>query len=89
MEILPFGDNIMAERIGDGTKTESGVYRGMQKEKPLKVKVIGIGKEAKEQTGLSPNQVILIQKYSGTEVEFNGKDYLFIKPNEILAIIKG
>ena len=88
MSILPFGDNIMVERLGDGSKTSTGVYRGMQKEKPLNVKIIGIGEEAKKQTGLDINQAILIQKYSGTEVDVDGKDYLFIKPNEILAVLK-
>jgi len=84
--IVPMYDNICCKRIGDDKKTSSGVIRGISKEKPLIVKVISVGDEIKE---IQPNDILLINKYSGVEIEIEKESLLFIKPTDILAKIKG
>jgi len=83
--VIPMYDNICCERLGDDKKTSSGVIRGISKEKPLIVKVISVGDEIKE---ISPNDVLLINKYSGVEMEIDKKTMLFIKPTDVLAKLK-
>jgi len=84
--IVPMYDNICCKRIGDDKKTASGVIRGISKEKPLIVKVISVGDEIKE---VQPDDILLINKYSGVEMEIEKELLLFIKPTDILAKIKG
>jgi chaperonin GroES len=69
-------------------KTASGIYiPESAKEKPLKGKVILVGESKKDEPmEVKPNDTVLYGKYSGSELNIDGTDYLLISQNDILYI---
>jgi chaperonin GroES len=58
------------------------------KEKPQKGNIVAVGPGTKENpVTVKVGDVVLYGKYSGTELNHDGKDYLIMKENDILAII--
>ncbi|WP_420320425.1 co-chaperone GroES [Flagellimonas sp.] len=72
------------------TKTASGIIiPDTAKEKPQKGKVVAIGNDVKdENTTVKVGDSVLYGKYAGTELKWDGKDYLVMKESDILVIIK-
>jgi chaperonin GroES len=71
------------------TKTSSGIIiPDTAKEKPQKGNIVAVGPGTKENpVTVKVGDVVLYGKYSGTELNHDGKDYLIMKENDILAII--
>ena len=66
---------------------------GQTKEKPQQAEVVAVGPggvvDGKEVTMLvSVGDKVIYSKYAGTEVELDGEEFLVVKQNDILAIIK-
>ena len=58
-------------------------------EKPQKGTVIAVGKGTKDNSmTVKIGDKILYGKYAGTELKYNGSDYMIMKESDILAIIK-
>jgi chaperonin GroES len=90
MQVRPLGQRVLAEPVEAETKTASGlIIPDSAKEKPQKAKVIAISKELEkdEKNELQVGQTIIFGKYSGTNLEFDGKQYIMLKTEDILAII--
>ena len=63
--------------------------RDTAQEKPQKGSIIAVGKGTKENPiTVKVGDNILYGKYSGTELKYDGEDYLIMKESDILAIIK-
>ncbi len=94
MRLVPLGDRVVLKQIIAEETTKSGiVLPGQTKEKPQQAEVIAVGPggnvDGKEVTMLvSVGDQVIYSKYSGTEVELDGENYLVVKQNDILAIIK-
>lgn len=95
MKIQPLGDRVLIEVLEAREKTKGGiVLPETAKEKPQEGKVIAVGKGRIGDDGkIIPPEVkagdkILFGKYSGTEVIVDEEEYLIIKEEDILAIIK-
>ena len=94
MKLVPLGDRVVLKQIIAEETTKSGiVLPGQTKEKPQQAEVVAVGPggmvDGKEVTMLvSVGDQVIYSKYSGTEVELDGEDYLVVKQNDILAIIK-
>lgn len=92
--IQPLGDRVLVEPLEAEEKTSGGiVIPDTAKEKQQKGKVIAVGKGRYEDGKLTPLEVragdqVLYGRYSGTEVKVGPNDYLIIKEDDILAIIK-
>ena len=89
VKIQPLGDRVLIEPDAAETKTASGIIiPDTAKEKPLKGTVIaaGIGKKDEPITVKSGDKV-LYGKYSGTEIQIDGKDFLIMKETDIYAIL--
>ncbi|MFU8842627.1 MAG: co-chaperone GroES [Bacteroidales bacterium] len=56
---------------------------GTAKEKPLMVKVVALGNI--ENPGVSAGDIVIYKKYSGTEIKFEGRDFLFVPYSDLLA----
>ena len=57
-------------------------------EKPQKGKIVAVGKGTKEHSiSVKVGDSVLYGKYSGTDLKYEGKDYLIMKESDILAII--
>jgi len=86
--IRPLGDNIFIQLTKKDAETKSGIVlpETASEDKPQEGKVIAIGdsKEIKVKAG----QTVIFAKYSGTEIKINTEDYLLIKNEDLLAIIK-
>jgi len=95
MAIQPLGDRILVKALEVEEKTKGGiVLPDTAKEKPQegKVKAVGKGKLLEDGT-VKPLEVkvgdtVLYGKYSGTEINHNGEDYLILKEADVLAIVK-
>jgi chaperonin GroES len=96
MDIKPLGDRILIKQLEAEEKTKGGiVLPDTAKEKPQEGKVIAVGpgkvlESGKVQTpGVKVGDRVLYGKYSGTEVTTkDGEEYIIVKEEEILAIIK-
>ncbi|MEX0932173.1 MAG: co-chaperone GroES [Candidatus Saccharimonadales bacterium] len=85
-QIQPLADRIVAEALEAEEKTAAGLYLpDNAKEKPQMAKVVAVGKEVKE---VKKGDVILHAKFGSTEVKVEDKEYLILKEEDVLAIVK-
>jgi chaperonin GroES len=82
-------DRVLIEPSESETKTASGIIiPDSAKEKPQKGTVIAVGKGTKDEPmTVKVGDVVLYGKYAGTELNLEGKTYLMMRENDILAII--
>jgi chaperonin GroES len=92
--LRPLGDRIVIELVESEEKTASGiVLPDTAKEKPQEGKVVAVGTgrvlESGERVALevSVGDRIIFSKYAGTEVKFEGSEYLILRENDVLAVI--
>ncbi|MHC0039328.1 co-chaperone GroES [Pseudoneobacillus sp. C159] len=92
--LKPLGDRIVIELVETEEKTASGiVLPDSAKEKPSEAKVIAVGTGRVLDNGervaleVSVGDRIIFSKYAGTEVKYQGTEYLIIRENDILAIV--
>ncbi|HRG17881.1 MAG TPA: co-chaperone GroES [Flavobacterium lutivivi] len=80
-------NRVIVEPAPAETKTAAGIIiPDTAKEKPQKGTVVAVGDDLKdEQPTLKVGDVVLFGKYSGTELKWEGKDYLIMKENEIFG----
>ena len=95
-KIQPLGDRVLIEPLEAEDKTSGGIIiPDTAKEKQQRGKVIAVGKGRVSEDGkLTPlevkaNDVVLFGRYAGSEVKIGAGDYLIIKEDDILGIIKG
>ena len=89
LNIQPLADRVLIEPQEAETKTASGIYiPDSAKEKPQQGKVVAVGKGKKDHDmTVKVGDTVLYGKYSGSELKFDGKDYLIMREDDILAII--
>ena len=92
--IKPLGSRVLIKMKEGEETTKSGIIlaSGAQ-EKPQIAEVIEVGPGDKIDGKLEPMNVkkgdnIIINKYAGTEVKYEGVDYIIVKQEEILAIVE-
>lgn len=90
MNIKPLADRVLIEPTPAEETTMSGIIiPDSAKEKPLKGTVLAVGNGTKEEEMvLKEGDTVLYGKYSGTEIELEGKKYLIMRQNDVLAILK-
>jgi chaperonin GroES len=95
MSIRPLSDRILVQRLDEETTTKSGIIiPDTAKEKPQQGKVIAVGNGklldsgTRVTPGVKPEEKVLFGKYSGTEVKFDGVEYLILREEDILGIIE-
>ena len=86
-DLQPLNDNVLLELTEEKEqKTASGIIiPDSAKEKPEYAKVVAIGNI--DNPGISVGDTVFYKKYSGTEIEFDGKNYLLIPYADLLAKI--
>ncbi|OIO81602.1 MAG: co-chaperone GroES [Candidatus Omnitrophica bacterium CG12_big_fil_rev_8_21_14_0_65_43_15] len=95
MAIKPLGERVLVKPLESEEKTAGGIILpDSAKEKPQKGEVIAVGKGKVLEDGtvkaleVKAGDKVLYGKYSGSEVSVDSTDYLILKEEEILAIIK-
>jgi chaperonin GroES len=89
VKIKPLADRVLIKPMEAEAKTASGIIiPDSAKEKPQKGTVVAVGPGTKdEKMEVKVGDSVLYGKYSGTELTYDGKDYLMMKQSDILAII--
>ena len=89
LKIKPLADRVLVEPLEAETKTASGIIiPDTAKEKPQKGSIVAVGPGTKENpVTVKAGDSVLYGKYSGTELKFEGKDYLIMRESDILAIV--
>jgi len=90
INITPLADRVIIQQAEAETTTASGIIiPDTAQEKPQKGTVIAVGKGTKDNPmTVKAGDNILYGKYAGTELKYNGSDYMIMKESDILAIIK-
>lgn len=84
--ITPLSEYIVAEAEAAQTKTASGLYLpDSATEKPKIAKVSAVGKDVKQ---IKPGDKIIYKGYSTTDVKVDGKEYILVKEEDVLATVK-
>ena len=93
--IKPVADRILIKMKENEETTKSGIIlAGGSKEKPQIAEVLEVGPgitniEGKKVTMfIKKGDKVIVNKYSGTEVKYEGEEYLIIKQDDVLAIIE-
>ncbi|GMV88053.1 MAG: hypothetical protein AMXMBFR81_09840 [Chthonomonas sp.] len=96
MNLKPLHDRIIVEAASKEQQTASGIYLpDTAQEKPQRGTVLAVGPGKRLDSGqLAPVDVavgdtVLYGKYSGTEVNVGGKDYVILRAEDILAVLEG
>lgn len=83
--LKPLADRIVAVKEEAQTKTASGLYLpDSAKEKSAIAKVLAVGADVKE---VKTDDRIIYKEYSTTEVKIDGKEYLLVREEDVLATI--
>lgn len=93
--LKPLADFVVAEQEEAITKTASGLYlpdNAAEKPKTAKVLAVGPGKVGDDNKRI-PVEVkvgdkVVYKSYSTTEVKIDGKEYILIKEDDIIAVVK-
>lgn len=95
MKIQPLADRIMVKVLKAKEVSKGGiVLPDTAQEKPQEAEVIAVGKGKVSDEGktITPEvkvgDKILFGKYTGTEITVDGNEYLILKEEDILAIVK-
>jgi len=95
MKLKPLHDRVVIERLEEEEQKSSGgiIIPDTAKEKPQRGKVVAIGDGAFNDKGernkldVKVGDEVLFGKYAGNDVKIDGKEYLIMRENEILAVI--
>lgn len=93
-KIQPLADRVVVKALEEGEQMRGGLYiPDTAKEKPQEGEVVAVGPGKLSDDGARvPMEVaagnrVLYGKYSGTEVQVAGDDYLILRESDILAIV--
>lgn len=89
INIKPLSDRVVVEPLPAETQTASGLYipdSAQEKQQKGKVAAVGSGKKDHTMT-VKVGDTVLYGKYAGTELKLDGKDYLIMREDDILAIV--
>ena len=90
----PLGNRVLVEPIEQEEVTAGGiVLPDTAKEKPQQGMILAVGPGARDDEGkripldVAKGDKVLFAKYSGTEIKVDGKKYLILREDDILAIV--
>ncbi len=92
--IKPLADRILIKMIEAEETTKSGIILANNaKEKPQIAEVLAVGPggnvEGKQiEMNIKVGDKIIVSKYSGTEIKYEGEDYIIVKQSDVLAIVE-
>ena len=90
MKLKPLLDKVVLKKVEALETTKSGIMLpDSAKEKPEVAEVIEVGEGKKDVTmTVKKGDKVLLSKYSGTNVKLDGEEYIIVKMEDILAIVK-
>jgi chaperonin GroES len=95
MKLSPLGDRILVKRTDEDELTKGGIIiPDTAKEKPQEGKVVAVGPGKTNDEGnnipltVKKGDKILFSKYAGTEINVEGEEHLFIREEDVLAVLE-
>lgn len=84
--LRPLADRLVTMREEAATKTATGLYLPADtKEKSQIAKVVAVGQDVKE---IKTGERIVVREYSTSDIKVDGVEYLIVKEEDVLAIVK-
>ena len=89
LNFKPIADRVVVEAAAAEEKTASGIYiPDTAKEKPQNGVVVAVGNgKVDEPMTVKVGDQVIYGKYSGTEITYEGKEYLIMKESDIYAVL--
>ena len=92
--IKPLADRVLIKMVESEETTKSGIILApAAKEKPLVAEVLAVGpggvvdgKEVKME--IQVGDKVIVSKYAGTEIKYEGQELVIVKQNDVLAIVE-
>ena len=95
MSLKPLNDRVLVKRLESEERTASGLYiPDTAKEKPSKGEVVAVGPGKHADDGklvpmaVKVGDMVLFNKYAGTEVKIEKQEYTIVRQSEVLAIVE-
>lgn len=94
MKLVPLGDKVVIKQLEAEEKTKAGLILTTQsKEKPQEATVVAVGPgglvgDVEVKMVVKEGDRVVFSKYAGTEIKFEGEEYIVIRQNDILAIVE-
>jgi chaperonin GroES len=93
-KIQPLDDRVVIELLDQEEKTAGGIFLPeTAKEKPQQGKVVATGPGKMLDSGeraavnVKKGDIVIFAKYSGTDVEVDGNEYLIMRESDLLAVV--
>lgn len=84
--IKPLGDRVLLKVLETDEKTASGILiPDIAKEKTQRAEVLDIGDS--EEIKVKKGDIVIHDKYAGTQIKDNGQDYLIVESKDVIAVI--
>jgi chaperonin GroES len=94
VNLKPLGNRVLVEPLEQDEMTAGGiVLPETAKEKPQQGLILAVGPGARDEDGkriamdVAAGDKVLFAKYSGTEIKMDGKKYLILREDDILAVM--
>ena len=95
MKLKPLGDRVLVKRLEQEEVTKGGIIiPDSAKEKPMKGEVVAVGPGKLGDDGknmkmhVEKGDLVLFNKYAGTEIKVDDEDLLVMREDDILAVIE-
>lgn len=88
--IKPLGDRVAIKKVDAEEKTQGGlILTSSAKEEPQIAGVVAVGPGTKDDAmELKVGDKVIFPKYGGTEVKYNGEEYIILHQSDVLAVIE-
>jgi chaperonin GroES len=95
-KIKPLGQNVLLRRLEAEEKTKGGIILpDTAKEKPREGEVLALGEGELDKNGkrkdfqVKKGDRVIFSSYAGTEVKFDGEEYLILSEDDVLGVVEG
>ena len=88
--LKPLADRVVIKMIENEETTKSGIIlAGKAQEKPQFAEVLEVGPVTeKVKMEVKKGDKVVVSKYAGTEVKYEGEDLIIVSQNDILAVVE-
>lgn len=91
--IRPLSDKVLIKMQEKEETTKSGIILTATKEKPQVAEVLEVGPGRiidgeREEMNVKKGDKVILNKYAGTEVKYDGVDYIIVSQADILAVVE-
>jgi len=92
--IKPLQDRVLIKMVENEETTKSGIILSSgSQEKPQIAEVVAVGPGKKDENEeiemfVKKGDRVIVNKYSGTEVKYEGEDLIIVRQDDILAIVE-